>query len=98
MATLTLRNKFAKAFDLVAVKDKENPIESFIADALLMKLKDCNEKIAPFEARYGDSFDVFKNSWSKGKITNKYSYQAESDYMDWEALEMLKKDLQSIKK
>jgi hypothetical protein len=61
-----------------------------------LKLKDCNGKIALFEARYGVDFDTFKNSWNKSKITNKHSYQVESDYIDWEALEMLKKDLLGV--
>lgn len=54
-------------------------------DLLQLKIKENEEQIKHFEQRYNMSFDEFKIAWESGKIDNKYSYQVERDYWEWEA-------------
>jgi len=30
-------------------------------------------------------FEAFKRAWNEGQIPNKYSYEVERDYWEWEA-------------
>lgn len=52
-----------------------------------MRLKECEELIFTFEARYGMDFNDFKKAWEDGKIKNKHSHQVEKDFMEWEGFE-----------
>jgi hypothetical protein len=45
--------------------------------------------------KYGYSFQKFTTRWESNRIDKKYSYEIESDYVDWEILEMEKSDLLS---
>ena len=71
-------------------------LERFMKDALLLQLQDVSKKIAVFEARYNKSFREFRRDWIKTKSPHRYSYQSESDSMDWEALETHKRDLMRV--
>ncbi len=57
------------------------------------KIKECNELIAHFESKYGMKFEEFKIKWKTGKIKDRYSHEVESDYIEWEALEMEKRKI-----
>ena len=89
---------------LLALEKKISPLlprgkktlERFVKDALLLQLQDVSKKIAVFEARYNKSFQEFRHDWVKTKSTQRYSYQGESDSMDWEALETHKRDLMRV--
>ena len=65
-------------------------------DALLLQLQETNKKIAIFEARYDKSCNEFVREWKKKKNDERYSYEQESDYLDWEALEDYKRDLMRV--
>ncbi|MBI4745549.1 MAG: hypothetical protein HY786_03145 [Deltaproteobacteria bacterium] len=80
-------------------------IESFGEDTLKEKI-DCillaamenlierySREILNFEEKYGYSFDEFDKMWSEGKIKNKQMHEVEADFIDWEMLEMEKRDL-----
>lgn len=59
-------------------------------ETIAAKLRECNERISDYEFRYGMSFEDFDAAWDKGGIPDKHSYQVESDFIEWEALEMEK--------
>jgi hypothetical protein len=54
-------------------------------DLLRLRLKESEGHVKQFEQRYKMSFSEFKIAWESGKINNKYSYQVEKDYWEWEA-------------
>ncbi len=54
-------------------------------DLVRLKLKEVQERIQSFEARYQTKFDEFKRSWNEGQIPNRYSFEVERDYWEWEA-------------
>lgn len=54
-------------------------------DLLKLKLKENEQVIKNFEDRYGIGFEEFKTSWESDQLNDKYSYQIEKDYWEWEA-------------
>jgi len=71
---------------------KEN-VNDLLFSALESKLEKYNREILSFEAKYGVTFAEFAKLWDNGNIKDPFSYEIESDYIDWEMLEMEKKDL-----
>ena len=68
-------------------------INVFLTSALETQLEKYNREILKFEKKYGTSFKEFEKMWDNGKIENKHSHEIEGDFMDWEMMEMEKKDL-----
>ena len=84
----------------VALEKKIRPLipkgmtfQRFLKEALLLQLQEVSKKIAVFEGRYNKTFPEFAREWKKAKEPFKSSYETESDYIDWEALETRKRDL-----
>ena len=57
------------------------------------RLEKYTQEILSFEQKYGVSFQEFDLLWDEGKIANRHSHEVEADYIDWEMLEMEKKEL-----
>lgn len=53
-------------------------------------MKKIDEKIRKFEKKYGMEFKDFKTALRKNEINNKYSYDVERDFWEWEGLITLK--------
>lgn len=70
-------------------------IDSILLSSIEYSLEKYTKEILKFEEKYGDSFIEFEKMWDEGKIAEKYSYEVESDFVDWEMLEMEKKELLS---
>ncbi len=56
-----------------------------IKDLVRLKQKESRKQLAIFEQRYGMDFSAFKQAWDTDQITDKYSYEVERDYWEWEA-------------
>lgn len=54
-------------------------------DLLRLRLKETREQRESFEQRYGMDFKAFKQAWDEDRIEDKYSYEVERDYREWEA-------------
>lgn len=54
-------------------------------DLLKLKLRENEQLIKEFENRYKIGFEEFKASWEHDGLNDKYSYQVEKDYWEWEA-------------
>lgn len=68
-------------------------IDDILLSAIESRLEQFTREILKYEEKYGMSFKEFEQQWDKNKIENKYSHEVESDFIDWEMLEMEKKDL-----
>jgi hypothetical protein len=68
-------------------------VESFGQEVPETQLEKYTGEILNFEKKYGTSFNEFEKMWDEGRIENKHSYEIEGDFMDWEMMEMEKKDL-----
>lgn len=66
-------------------------------DAVEHRLEAIRKVIGRFEKKYKMNFKQFKKKWEEGKIGNKYSYEVEKDYWEWEAALTRQKSLEKIK-
>ncbi len=88
--TLTLDERVINRLSSFAGDRIEDKILYLVSEVVMAKLRECNERIASFEFRYGMPFNQFNAAWDKDQIPDKHSYSMEADYMEWEALEMEK--------
>ena len=85
-------NALIESFGEEALKEKIDDILLSAMDSLLEKY---TRNILVFEEKYGVSFKEFEKMWDEGKIDNKHNHEIEGDFIDWEMLEMEKKELLS---
>ncbi len=89
----TLYKALLESFGKEILKDK---INSLLLSAMETQLEKFSREILKFEKKYGIAFNEFETLWDKGKIADKHSYETEGDFIDWEMMEMEKKELLSI--
>src|SRR3989338_1244191 len=85
-------NALIESFGEEALKEKTDDIFLSAMESLLKKY---TGEILKFEEKYGVSFKEFEKMWDEGKIDNKHNHEIEGDFIDWEMLEMEKKELLS---
>lgn len=56
-----------------------------IKELVGMKLAEANARCQAFELSYGMDFDSFRHKWDEDQIPDRYSYEVERDYWEWEA-------------
>jgi hypothetical protein len=54
-------------------------------DLVQLKLREAEQQIKGFEERYGMAFEKFQQDWENDQIADKYSYEVEKDFWEWEA-------------
>jgi hypothetical protein len=91
MSPVSLSKDVKEVLDFIPGKKTEDKIVNLIIDVLTFRLRGCEEKIVELEAKYGMTFEEFKESWDGGKIADKHSHRVERDYMEWEGFQMEKK-------
>ena len=91
--TLTIEDSFVRILNLFEGVTMKERMKNSFKEALMSKLRVRNDEITALEAKYGMSFSEFQRAWDKDQIADKYSYEVEGDYIDWEALEMDKRKL-----
>lgn len=89
----TLYKAMLESFGKEILKEK---INSFLLSAMETQLEKYSREILKFEKKYGRSFNEFERMWDEGKIEDKYSNEIEGDFMDWEMMEMEKKEFLTI--
>ena len=93
METVTIEDRFVRILNLFEGVTMEERMRNSFKEALMSKVRVRNDAITALEAKYGMSFAKFQHAWDKDQIADKYSYEVEGDYIDWEALEMDKRKL-----
>jgi len=91
MPPVNLSKDVKEVLDFMPGKKTEDKIINLIIDSLIFKLRECEEKIMELEAKYGMTFEEFKESWNAEKLADKYAHRVERDYMEWEGFQMEKK-------
>jgi hypothetical protein len=89
----TLYKAMLESFGKEILKDK---INSFLLTAIEAQLEKYSREILKFEKKYGRTFNDFEKMWDEGEIENKHSSEIEGDFMDWEMMEMEKKEVLTI--
>ena len=92
METLTLTKNVVENLNFVSGKTTEKKVINLLRDNAAFRLKECEEKIFILEAKYGMTFEGFRNAWKQGRIANKYSHEVERNYMEWEGFQTEKKN------
>ena len=87
MVPVNLSKEIIKMLQSIEGDTTEQKVINLVSGNVAMKVRECDEAIAKFEAKYGLVFADFKSAWEKGKIAGKYSHEVESDYSEWEAFE-----------
>lgn len=64
----------------------DSAVRMTVKDALKHRLKAIDRKIREFREKYDMSFEEFKKAWEEDEIKDKYSYDVEKDFWEWEGL------------
>ena len=73
-------------------------ISMTLKDAAKYRLSEINKRIKKFNEKYKIDFDKFEKLWKEGKIKDKFSYNVEKDYLEWDSLVTRKNKLERILK
>ncbi len=82
--------------DLTGETHLDIAIKETIKDALEHRLEKLNLEIQKYEDKYKMTFEEFDKKFRREKIANQYSYEVESDYLDWEGMIYRRKRLMEI--
>ena len=85
-------NALIESFGEDALKEK---IDDILLSAMESLVEKYTREILKFEEKYGVSFKEFEKMWDEESIKAKHSHEVEGDFIDWEMLEMEKKELLS---
>jgi hypothetical protein len=55
-----------------------------VRDLVRLRIKEVEDERKCFERKYGMRFVEFKAKWLADEIPDRYSYEVERDYWDWE--------------
>ena len=81
-----------ESFGEAALKGK---IDDILLSAMENLLEQYAKRILALEEKYGVSFATFEKMWDEDKVKDRYGHEVEGDFMDWEMLEMEKRDMLS---
>jgi len=88
-----------KLYDALVESFGEEALKGKIDDILLSAMENLLEKytkgILALEEKYGVPFAEFERMWDEDRVKDKHSHEIEGDFMDWESLEMEKRDMLS---
>jgi hypothetical protein len=91
MKPISLSEKVYDKLKIIEGKEIDEKIFHLLETNALMRLKECEEQIFRFEAKYRMDYKDFKTAWEKGAIKHKRSHQVEKDFMEWEGFESERK-------
>lgn len=57
-----------------------------LRDAIAYRLAQAKTALQDFESRYGMSFEEYRRHWETEDREEDYRWEAERDYLEWEAL------------
>ncbi len=83
-------NALVEFFGEGVLREKINDI---LLSTIENRLEQFTREILKFEEKYGISFGEFEKMWDDGKIKDRHGHETEGDFIDWEMLEMEKKEL-----
>jgi len=67
-----------------------------LRDAIEHRLEKIEAAIREYERKYGMSFEKFQAQGENKSIPDQFSYEVESDYLEWDGLTSRKKKLEKI--
>jgi hypothetical protein len=86
METLQISESVKEKLERAEGADLEEKVVGLLRSDLQSRLRVCVEKLYEFEKKHGLKFQEFMELWEKGGIADRYSYETEKDFMEWESL------------
>jgi len=84
---MTVTTNIAKALlDITGEPRTEMAILEILKDSIEHRIEKIKSEIKKYETKYKMGFNEFKDKFEKDKISNAYSYQVETDYLEWGGL------------
>jgi len=96
MATMISPSVLKALTDFTGEPRMDLAVRLVLRDAAQFKLRELEHGIQRFEEKYGTTFPVFEQRFQNGDIPDAFSYEVESDYLEWEGLLSRKKRAENI--
>lgn len=87
MENIQIPNSMKEILQFAEGKTIQEKLARLLLSDLENRLRSCTERLYEFEKKYSLAFKEFKEAWEKDKVPEKFSYEIERDYMEWESLE-----------
>ena len=102
METLQIPNAVKEMLFHIEGKSIQDKLVRLIMSDLENRFRSCMERLYEFEKKYKLVFKQFKEAWETDTGPEKYSYEIEKDYMEWESLDdehdLLLSQMRAVKK
>ncbi len=97
VCTLVLPKGTAQAlWDLTGEPRPDAALLLVLRDALAYRLEQMETELRAFESKYGTPFDEYRQRWESQDRDESYSWEAERDCLEWEAVATRKQRLENI--
>ncbi len=87
MENIQIPNSMKEILQFAEGKTIQEKLARLLLSDLENRLRSCTERLYEFEKKYSLAFKEFKEAWEKDKVPEKFSYEIERDYMEWESLD-----------
>ncbi|MCE7938291.1 hypothetical protein DCC79_07210 [bacterium] len=95
MTGITLPKRTERALhELTGEARPEVALILVMRDAVAYRIQQLNEGLAAFEAKYGMSWDAYRERWQDETREQDYAWEAEHDYLEWEGMVTRKRRLE----
>lgn len=96
MSTLVFPSELGRALmELTGEPRADVAMMLLLRDYARHKLAEIDAALKQYEQKYGMSFEEYKRLWDSEEHEEHYTYAAEWDYMQWEALDTRRKRLEA---
>ncbi len=87
METLQIPNAVKEMLLYMEGKSIKDKFFRLIMSDLENRFRSCADRLYEFEKKYKLVFKQFEEAWITDSGPEKYSYETEKDYMEWESLD-----------
>lgn len=74
----------------------ESALFLILRDVVAYRLEKITAALKAFEEKYGMSFEEYRERWEREDRPEYYAYEAERDFLEWEALVTRRKRLEDL--
>ena len=87
MSAMVLPRQISQALvELTGEPREDMALVLLVRDYARHKLAEVDAALKQYEQKYGMSFEAYKQIWDSEDREEHYTYDAERDYLEWEAL------------
>ena len=83
MQTIAVTDSIIKNMAYIPGSNLEEKLSNLMVSNFTLQLRECEEALFRYEAKYGMGFEGFAAAWDAGEF-DRYSHDIERDFMEWE--------------